>query len=210
MKLRVLSAALLATLTALPAAAHQAGDLLLRVGAANVSPNAGSEDVAGLGEFDIDSNTQLGLNLTYMATDNIGIELLAATPFSHRVSLAPVGEIAKLKHLPPTLMAQYYFGGAGSKFRPYVGIGLNATLFFEEKFTNDLGGALTDLDLDTSWGVAGQVGLDYRLADRWLVNASVWYIDIETDVNFKLGGDAVSIATDVDPWVYMLSVGYRF
>ncbi|GAA5193252.1 outer membrane protein OmpW [Ferrimonas gelatinilytica] len=210
MKLRLLSAAVLATLTALPVAAHQAGDLMLRFGAANVSPNAGSQDVAGLGEFDIDSNTQLGLNLTYMATDHVGIELLAATPFSHKVSLPSLGNIAEVQHLPPTLMAQYYFGDAGSKVRPYLGVGVNATLFFEEKFTNDLDGALTDLSADTSWGVAGQVGVDYLFSERWLFNASVWYLDIDTDVNFKLGGEAVTIATEVDPWVYMVSFGYRF
>jgi hypothetical protein len=37
------------------------------------------------------------------------------------VSTAGLGEVAKVKHLPPTLMAQYYFGDANSKVRPYVG-----------------------------------------------------------------------------------------
>jgi len=29
-------------------------------------------------------------------------------------------------------------------------------------------------------------------------------------VKFKLSGDTVVIGTDIDPWVYMVSVGYTF
>ena len=55
------------------------------------------------------------------------------TPFSHSVSTPGLGEVAKVKHLPPTLMAQYYFGDANSKVRPYVGAGINYTTFFDEE-----------------------------------------------------------------------------
>lgn len=64
------------------AMAHQAGDILVRGGLAFVSPQTSSDDV-----LDIDSNMQLGLTLSYMLTDNWGVELLAATPFSHSVKL---------------------------------------------------------------------------------------------------------------------------
>ncbi|ADN75220.1 OmpW family protein [Ferrimonas balearica DSM 9799] len=209
MKTKLLSLAILTALSA-PAFSHEAGDFIVRVGAATVAPNESSGQVATFGEFAVDDNTQLGLNFTYMVTNNFGVELLAATPFSHEVTLpeAGVNDLAKLKHLPPTLMAQYYFGSGN--LRPYIGAGVNMTVFFDEKFTNDLDGALSDLDVDTSFGLAGQVGIDYKFNDNWLVNASVWYIDIGTDVNFNLGEDRVSIKTDIDPWVYMLSVGYTF
>lgn len=204
----LIAAALLST--GFTASAHQAGDIIVRAGGAVVAPNESSEDVAGFGEFNISSNTQLGLNFGYMLTDNVGIELLAATPFSHDVSLKGVGKIAETKHLPPTLVAQYYFGSADAKLRPYIGAGVNFTNFFDSEFTNDLDGALTDLSLSNSWGLAAQVGIDYQVNNNWLVNASVWYAKINTDVNFKLAGDAVSIETDIDPWVYMVSVGYTF
>ncbi len=204
----LIAAALLST--GFTASAHQAGDIIVRAGGVVVAPNESSEDVAGFGEFNISSNTQLGLNFGYMLTDNIGIELLAATPFSHDVSLKGVGKIAETKHLPPTLVAQYYFGSADSKLRPYIGAGVNFTNFFDSEFTNDLDGALTDLSLSNSWGLAAQAGIDYQVNKNWLVNASVWYAKINTDVNFKLAGQAVSIETDIDPWVYMVSVGYTF
>ena len=197
--------------------AHQAGDFIVRAGVVTVAPDESSDNVLGIGEFDINNNTQLGLNFGYMLTDNIGVELLAATPFSHDVKLPTLGKIADTKHLPPTLVAQYYFGNAESKLRPYVGVGVNYTNFFDNEFTNDVGGKLSDLSLSNSWGWAAQVGLDYQINDNWLVNASVWYAKISTDVkfNYHYGTSnsevaAVTIETDIDPWVYMVSIGYTF
>ncbi len=206
----LVAAALLSAGFASSVAAHQAGDIIVRAGAVVVAPNESSEQVATFGEFQVSNNTQLGLNFGYMLTDNIGIELLAATPFSHDVSLAGVGKIAETKQLPPTLVAQYYFGSANSKLRPYIGAGVNFTNFFDNEFTNDLDGALTDLSLSNSWGLAAQVGIDYQVNKNWLVNASVWYAQIDTDVKFNLGDAPVTIQTDIDPWVYMVSVGYTF
>ncbi|KDV01922.1 membrane protein [Aeromonas sp. HZM] len=186
------------------AMAHQAGDILVRGGLAFVSPQTSSYNVLGTGELEIDSNMQLGLTLSYMLTDNWGVELLAATPFSHSVSTAGLGEVAKVKHLPPTLMAQYYFGDANSKVRPYVGAGINYTTFFDEEGRGALAG--TDVSVDSSWGMAGQVGLDMAINDRWFVNASAWLIDIDTDVHTAVG----TINTSIDPVAFMFGVGYRF
>ena len=193
------------------AMAHQAGDILVRGGLAFVSPQTSSDNVLGTGELEIDSNVQLGLTLSYMLTDNWGVELLAAPPFALSVSTAGLGGVAKVKHLPPTLMAQYYFGDANSKVRPYVGAGINYTTFFNEDF-NDTGKAagLSDLSLKDSWGAAGQVGLDYLINRDWLLNMSVWYMDIDTDVKFKANGVDQKVSTRLDPWVFMFSAGYRF
>ncbi|WPD76118.1 outer membrane protein OmpW [Dickeya fangzhongdai] len=193
------------------AQAHQAGDVIVRAGTATVRPNAGSDNVLGLGSFNVDNNTQLGLTLGYMVTDNIGVELLAATPFQHKVGVGGVGQIAEVKHLPPTLMAQYYFGQSTDKLRPYLGVGLNYTTFFDEKF-NQTGkdAGLSDLSLKNSWGVAAQAGLDYNLNKNWLLNMSVWWMDIDTTVKFKAAGQDQSIKTRLDPWVFMFGFGYKF
>ncbi|MEI8600339.1 outer membrane protein OmpW [Shewanella baltica] len=206
----LIAATLLAAGFSASVSAHQAGDIIVRAGAIVVAPNESSDPVATFGEFKVSNNTQLGLNFGYMLTDNFGVELLAATPFSHDVSLAGVGKIAETKQLPPTLVAQYYFGNSQSVVRPYIGVGVNYTNFYDNEFTNDLGGALTDLSMTTSWGLAAQAGIDYQVNKNWLVNASVWYAQISSDVKFKLSGDTVVIGTDIDPWVYMVSVGYTF
>ncbi|MDX7989832.1 outer membrane protein OmpW [Xenorhabdus sp. Reich] len=213
--MKKISAFVLAAATLAPSLtfAHEAGDFLFRAGTATVRPNAGSENVLGLGSFDVNNNTQLGLTFGYMITDNIGVELLAATPFQHTVSLPGAGEIAEVKHLPPTLMAQYYFGSTENKLRPYVGVGINYTKFFSEKFNNNAtvqSANLNSLDLKDSWGVAGQVGLDYQLDKNWMLNTSLWWMNIETDVKFKVGDTQKEYKTRLDPWVFMFGVGYSF
>ncbi|WP_409307829.1 outer membrane protein OmpW [Pectobacterium sp. B1J-3] len=207
--LLLLSASLISTF----AQAHQAGDVIIRGGSATVRPVEGSDNVMGsLGSFKVDNNTQLGLTFSYMVTDNVGVELLAATPFNHKVGLTSLGgTIAEVKHLPPSLMAQYYFGEKEDKLRPYLGVGLNYTMFFDEKFNQrgkDAG--VSDLSLKNSWGLATQAGLDYNLDENWLLNMSVWWMDIDTDVKFKAGGDTYTVKTRLDPWVFMFGVGYRF
>lgn len=209
----IITASLLTASLAVPAFAHQAGDFIVRAGAITVSPDESSDDVAGFGEFGVDDDTQLGLNFTYMVTDNIGVELVAASPFTHKVSLDGVGVIAETQQLPPTLLAEYYFGDSGSKLRPYVGAGINYTLFFDNSFNdNPAVGALklNNLELDNSIGLAAKIGLDYEFAENWLVNASVMYADISTDVKFNIDTTAVKIETDIDPFVYMVSLGYVF
>ena len=191
--------------------AHQAGDVIFRVGTATVRPTEGSDNVLGLGSFDINNNTQMGMTLGYMFTDNIGVELLAATPFQHKVGLKSTGTIAEVKQLPPSLMAQYYFGDKLDKLRPYLGVGINYTTFYDTDF-NQTGrdAGLSDLSVKDSWGVATQAGLDYNLDDNWLINMSVWWMDIDTEVKFKAGGEQQNINTRIDPWVFMFGVGYRF
>ncbi|WP_217541519.1 outer membrane protein OmpW [Vibrio metschnikovii] len=215
MKKTVCGLAVLTALASTSVLAHQQGDILVRAGIASVVPNDSSDKILGSqNELSVNSNTQLGLTLGYMLTDNFSIELLAATPFSHKIStdLGNLGDIGKTKHLPPTVMVQYYFGEAGSTWRPYVGAGVNYTNFFDEKF-NDTGktAGLSDLKLDDSWGLAANVGVDYMLDDNWFFNASVWYANIETTAKYNhatLGAQSTDVK--INPWVFMISGGYKF
>ena len=42
------------------------------------------------------------------------------------------------------------------------------------------GQGFSNLDLDDSWGLAYQLGMDYMLTDNVMLNAQVRYIDIDT------------------------------
>ncbi|EGQ8322818.1 outer membrane protein OmpW [Vibrio cholerae] len=214
MKQTICGLAVLAALSSAPVLAHQEGDFIVRAGIASVVPNDSSDKILGSqSELAVNSNTQLGLTLGYMFTDNISFEVLAATPFSHKIStdLLGLGDIAETKHLPPTFMVQYYFGEANSTFRPYVGAGLNYTTFFDESFNSTgTNNALSDLKLDDSWGLAANVGFDYMLNDSWFLNASVWYANIETTATYKAGADAKSTDVEINPWVFMIAGGYKF
>lgn len=209
--------------------AHEQGDWILRAGAAMVDPNDDSDaiDIAGivtLPGVDVGDDTQLGITGVYMIRSNLGIELLAATPFEHDIELSNLPVTAgTTKQLPPTLMLQYYPMESASRFQPYVGLGVNATIFFDEDVDQELNIALdgiigvfpgpgtdADLSLERSWGWSAQVGFDYMLNDNWLINGSIWYTDIDTEAKIKTTTATVEFDVEIDPFVYMLSVGYRF
>jgi outer membrane protein len=43
-----------------------------------------------------------------------------------------------------------------------------------------------------------------------MVNAQVRYIDIDTQGSTSFGGREVEVDVDVDPFVYMIGLGYKF
>lgn len=195
--------------------AAQSGDWLLRAGVTTVNPSESSDNVfVGGGDLgigvNVDNNAQLGLNVAYFLNESWAIELLAATPFDHDLGLNTVGPLGSTKHLPPTLSALYYFD-TGSSIHPYLGLGLNYTIFFDEEFTsaNETAG-FSDLDLDASFGLSAQLGVDIDINEKWAVNASVRWIDIDTTAEFNLNGASGSVDVEIDPYVYTLSLAYRF
>lgn len=203
MKLKTLGKALAAAvvLGASPVAfAHEAGDFLFRLGGSQVDPKSNNGDVV-----DVDSDSSITLTLTYMLTENWAIDVLGAWPFEHDIELKGTGtKVGETTHLPPTVSLQYYFL-PGADFRPYVGLGLNYTFFWDEKAVGPLAGS--DLSLDSSFGIAGQVGIDWMLGEKWFLNLDARYIDIETDA-FLDGGFLEKV--EIDPMVYGAHVGFRF
>lgn len=235
MKASVSALALGVALASGSAMAFQQGEMFVRAGAAAVDPREDSSQLSLDGDTlqevlgiqtsaGVDSNTQLGLTFTYMVSNNIGIEVLAATPFSHTVTANLGGttvEAADIKHLPPTVSAVYYPMAADSAFQPYVGIGINYTTFFDEEVSSELDAVTSDvsiglgeargLDLDDSFGLAFQVGCDFMVSDTLMINAAVRKIDISTTATFSYaGGKKIEADVDIDPMVYMVGVGYKF
>lgn len=207
--------------------AYESGDWVVRAGYAGVDPRDDSTalKIEGVGKVGgtgvgVDGASALGITAVYMVNPHIGVELLAATPFQHDITTKGLGglgvpdgtKLGSTKQLPPTVSAQYYFLGSDSAVQPYIGIGLNYTMFFDESLSSDAKNALgaSNLKLDDSWGLAGEVGLDYRVSDQWLVNAAVWKIGIKTDASLNTALGKVKTTVTIDPWVYMLGVGYKF
>jgi len=228
MRKTLFTASALALALAAPfAQAFEAGDIIVRAGAITVDPHENSSgvkvDASGAdlgGGATLDSDTQLGLNFAYMLTEKVGIELLAATPFSHSVGVkgSPAGnptlngKLGDIKHLPPTLSLIYYPMDSKSAFQPYVGAGINYTWFFDESTSSSAEGKGFDgLSLDNSWGLAAQLGMDYMLTENVMFNAQVRYIDIDTTGYTNLDGvGRLKVDVDVDPFVYMVGLGYKF
>lgn len=233
MRTPLFATSLLALAIAAPSVqAHQAGDIIVRAGAVTVQTKENTSGVKGDrgildganlgGKATLTNDTQIGLNFAYMLTDHFGLELLAATPFSHDVSIkntgAVDGKLGSLKHLPPTVSAVYYPLDSSSAFQPYVGAGINYTWFFDEKVSGDakagnnaVGLPLNNLSVKNSWGWAAQVGADYMLTDNLMLNGQIRYIDIDTTAYVDVAGVArAKVDVNVEPLVYMLGLGYKF
>lgn len=88
---------------------------------------------------------------------------------------------------------------------------MNYTLFFEEDVHSELEAVLGQgsLKLDNSLGLALQAGVDYRLTERMYLNASVRWIDIVTDANFEFANNQIDADVEIDPFVYMLALGWK-
>lgn len=189
----------LAVAAASPALAYEAGDVIVRAGAVMVQPETTNNTM--LPGLDVDENTQLGLTLTYMLSPKVGVELLGATPFEHDITLSGT-TIGSTKHLPPTVNLLFFPLDAGSAVQPYVGAGVNYTHFWGEE--NNLG---LVIGLEDSFGLSVEAGVDVKVADNLVVNASVWKVDINTNVSVN-GIQAGEL--EIDPLVAMVSVGYKF
>ncbi len=214
----------LATLGAESAVAHEAGDLILRAGVSVVAPDTSSSQLVldgspiGGSSADVGDNAQLGLTVLYMMTDQWGVEVLASTPFSHDIE-ADTGDLGlgivdagKTKHLPPTVSLKYFFSSSESAWRPYVGAGLNYTLFFDDSVAAQLEGVLGTgtLSLDNSLGLALQAGFDYQFNDNLMLNASLRWMDIDTDAEFVFDANRITTEVEIDPWIPTVSLGWKF
>lgn len=210
--LLLLTAVLTLAAFAAPVHSHETGQWILRAGVGVVDPKDDNLDVSEPPDtiiVDVDSGTSLTLTGTYMFTPNWALDILASWPFNHDIDLSINGvsqKVAETDHLPPTVSIQYHFLPE-AQFQPYAGLGLNWTTFFNTDTVSELSSQGIELDLDDSFGIAAQLGADFLLSDRWLLNLDIRWIDIETDATF----DAEDVGTvEIDPWVYSLNVGYTF
>lgn len=201
----------LITLMGLSASA-MAGQWQVKVGGSVVSPT-GSTSVADLGGLKVEADDELAFtpSVEYFFNDNLSAELLLATPISHDVSADGLGQVVKIKHLPPTITAKYHFKNA-SRFTPYVGVGGTAFVAWDEKSKGALTG--TKVDVGESYGFAGQVGFNFQPADakNWGVYFDARYAQISPEVKIT-GADGVQMAKfdlDIDPMVYTLGYSYKF
>ena len=188
----------------------------IRGGIANVSPDDSSSNVLSNDDgVSVDSATALGLSVTYHIDQDWGVELLAASPFSHDItgtgSLAGLA-IGDTKHLPPTLSVIYKWGD-NSQY--HIGAGINHTVFFDSGTSDALTGALgansTDIDLDSSTGASLKFGFDLPVSDDWSLSASVYWMDIDTKADVIVNGNvATTVDVQIDPWVYMIGLSTSF
>lgn len=198
-----------------------AGDWLVRVRGISVDPDSDSSTLRSNGAsiadtgVSVDDDVVPELDITYMFRPKLGLELILATS-QHDVfaedSLSALGKVVDARVLPPTLTLQYHFNPEGT-FRPYIGAGLNFTLFYDEEATTTFDAAVgvSSVDLDESVGLAGQFGFDIGLNETWFINFDVKYIQIDTTATIETAAlGTVEVDVDINPFVYGFGIGRRF
>ena len=205
MKKTLLAAAALCALTSGAAMAQQHqqdGKWMVRARAVHL--DSANKDSTGL-DLSINDKVIPELDISYFFTPNFAAELILTYPQKHKLR-AGGAQIGTLKHLPPTLLAQYHFTQLGA-FKPYVGAGINYTRFSNVDFDAGVKAALDPSIKKNSWGPAIQVGFDYALDKNWSINFDVKKVYIKTDVR-SFGTKAGTFK--VDPLLVGVGLGYRF
>ena len=213
MKLQSLVLAAATALTMTTAFAVPAGTWSIAAGAHYVDPKSDNGTLNNGLSVDVDGDVRPTISGEYFIANNVGVELLAAIPFHHDFTLTDAlnNEITgRTQHLPPTLSLQYHFDDYNlpMNVKPFVGVGVNYTMFFKEKLNNSEG---LDLKLDDSVGVAGHIGLDIPFAATESFRIDARYMDIKTDATLNIGGVSQDIGEiDISPWVYGVAFVKQF
>ncbi|MCH4894646.1 outer membrane beta-barrel protein [Sphingomonas sp. SFZ2018-12] len=210
-------AAVIATLAVTAPAQAKQGDVLVRLRGIVVAPTGTSDGIAPsfpTGRVKVGTAVMPEVDITYMASDHIGFELIAATT-PHGIegagAIGSVRDLGRTWALPPTLTAQYHFLPE-SKVRPYIGAGINYTIFYATKAGSDLVAAVgpTRIKLKDSVGYALQAGVDIDLNKRFFANVDVKYVDMDPRVRLDTGGLINTTRVHIDPIVVGVGIGARF
>lgn len=194
-------AALAAACLPLAAQAQDSGSWIVRGRALYL--DSANKDSTGL-DLSVNNKTFPEIDITYFYTPNLAVELVLTYPQKHDIRAGGT-KIGTLKHLPPTLSAQYHFPMAG--FRPYVGAGINYTRFSSVDFAPAVVTALDPSIKKNSFGLALGVGVDVPVGGGWLFNVDLKKVQIKT----KVSSAGTEVGTfKVDPLLFSLGVGKRF
>lgn len=215
--LPVSALACMALINVNPAIATTEGDWLVRARIINIDPHSSSGEVTGIAGsgVDVDSKVTLDIDITKMIKANFGVELLLDLSSVHDINgtgaIAGLGKVAEARVLPPALIAQYHFM-PNNNIRPYAGAGINYTMFFGEKTTSSLDGAMgsTSIKLDDSFGLVAQVGADIDINNEWFANVDLKYIKLSTTATLNSSGTVRAVDVDLNPLVFGVGIGKRF
>lgn len=196
---------------------------MIRVRALGVLPDASGSTVNVLGLPALSSpNSGLSignsivpeLDISYFFTRNIAAELILGVT---RNSITGTGTLAGLNIgktwlLPPTLTLQYHFTDFGA-FKPYIGLGVNYTVAYNQSAGNTpLNGlTVTGLSVGNAFGAAAQVGFDYMLDRHWGLNFDVKKLYLEPNYTATVNNAIpVSGRANINPWLVAGGVTYKF
>jgi outer membrane protein len=226
------SAAALALLLACPGAmAQKAGDTIVGVGIAVITPRESLGPLQSVGPAaplfnaatagataSIDAVTTASVSVFHMFTDNLAAELSLGVPPKFTVDVQlPSGShpgAATARELTPALVGKYLFRTPADQVRPYLGLGITYATFrsVSANKSDPLVAALagTSATLSSSWAPVFNAGVIYNINERWSVNGSLSYIPLKTTATFVGSGTTTSGTLTLDPIDLVIRLGYKF
>ncbi len=219
---------LLATAVAVNARADEVLSNSLRIGAYYVYYNSHADDITG-------PYVPPGVNVTiksvvtpYLAyvrrlNSHFNVELaVGVPPLTKTLGKGPAelgsvpynGQvISTARWFAPTLLLQYSFFDESYRLRPYIGVGVNYTKFYDRQSTaagNAASGGPTSISLPSSVGPAGTLGLSYRVSEHFSVYGSYSASQVNTRLTANTAGVIRTSHVEFNPRATVISVGYSF
>ncbi len=204
---------------------------LVKLGGGKLINNTSSSDLEGPltpPNYQVDVNNPTGIigSYTRFFGKNLGVELLFGFPITLEIEgdaeASFVSYVGRVKVLPPTLLLNYYFFNQSYKFRPYAGLALNHTIFYNaepsEQLENTLFGE-TEIELTPSTNIGGFLGINYQIHDRYFASLLAGYVKVSTTattttqtqfIGIPLGTTEREIDVDLNPFVFLLTFGVGF
>ena len=185
----------------------------VRLRAVGVAPDESAKIGIIDGDVAISNALIPELDFTYFFTEHFAAELILGTA-KHDVqainTLAGDVNLGSVWLLPPTLTAQYHFYTSDQKvFKPYIGAGVNYTLFYNVK-----SGDVAGVEYDNAIGYAAQLGFDLMLDDKFFINFDAKRLFLSTDVTVDASnlapGLSIPAEVDINPWLIGVGVGMKF
>jgi outer membrane protein len=122
-------------------------------------------------------------------------------------------EIATSKWLAPSALLEYKFLNEDSAFRPYIGVGINYTQFYDRQVTvagqRAIGGP-TRLSLSASVGPVGTVGIKYQPRTHWQVILSYNISSVDSNLKTDTAGEIHTTRVHFGPQALVFAAGYSF
>jgi len=210
LKSLVVAMAAVASLAPIASQAQSAEDnpWMLRVRAVDLLFQNGQSGLVQAANVKAKNQVIPEFDVSYFFTKNIAAELVLTWPQQVNITYgAGSANAGKISALPPSLLLQYHFTELGA-FKPYVGAGVNYTIFGNRQNFPALG---NQVQVDqSSFGFAGQVGMDYMIDKNWGLNVDVKYITMSTNVTGSGALAGQSGKLTLNPWTPGVGVTYKF
>jgi outer membrane protein len=139
-------------------------------------------------------------------TRGAGPATLGSVPFNGQ-------DVDTAKWFSPTVLIEYKFFDEHNAFRPYAGVGINFTHFYERNSTaagDAANGGPTSVSLSNSLGPAATAGLSYKFTRNINAIASYSIARVDSDFRSTTAGVVRSTSIHFNPRTFVVAVGYSF